>query len=149
MQAYHSDAYYLAQLLERLQHLEAELTKRIGAQADLTGRCSRLLKELYQLLSQDDTQAADLLEYALLPQINRLLLDAKAELKLIQPIIRLGKTLNKAQKREQIIQQRLNGPPEQPYPAPYQPIPRPIYDEERKTLIEDALSKLKMLLSSP
>lgn len=146
---HYSDAYYLAQLLERLQHLETELGRKIGAQAHLTQRCQGLLKDLHHLLSQSDSTAEDILEYSLIPKINRLLMDARQQLKLKTHIKKAGITLSKAKRREQIIQERLNGPPPQPYPDAYQPIPRPIHDEERKALIEDALSKLKMLLSEP
>jgi hypothetical protein len=144
MQPSRSDAYYLAQLFERLQFLETELARKIGAGAELTARSNSLLKDLQHLLRQGDDQALDILEYSLIPKINRLLLDARQQLK-----------LKKAVSASLGTYPRRNNPsvglpaPLHPHPLPYKPIPMPLRDEERHTLIEDALGRLKMLLSEP
>lgn len=163
MQANQSDAFYLAQLLERLGGLESQLANRLNADAPLVIRTRHLLRELNQLLSQSDDVIQDMLEYNFMPKINRLLLEARQQLKLKNPSQRLGSTLAKQwqnQKKSQVPQlthdPRKMPPPKPykwadesayPYPGPYQPIPTPLRDEDRSALIEDALTKLKMLLS--
>lgn len=78
----HSDAYYVAQLLERLEGLEKQLSIKLSTDAELTQRTRHLLKDLRLLLAKHDTLAQELLEYTFMPKINRLLLDARQQLKL-------------------------------------------------------------------
>jgi hypothetical protein len=142
-----SDAYYMAQLVERLGNLEVELTRKLSADAELTGRAKKLLSDLNHLLSQGDDFAQDMLEYSLLPKMNSLLLDTRQQLKLKSYARKAVSSVSHAKRREQIIQERLSGPPAHPHPGAYVPIPMPLRDEERCALIEDALHRLKVLLS--
>lgn len=142
-----SDAYYMAQLVDRLENLETELSQKLSPEAELTLRTQKLLAELNHLLSQGDDFAQDMLEYSLLPKMNKLLLDTRQEFKLKNYARQAIKTISLAKRREQIIQERLSGPPEHPHPQAYVPTPTPLRDEERCALIEDALHRLKVLLS--
>jgi hypothetical protein len=149
MDASRSDAYYLAQLFERLTHLEKDLTAKLSPEAELIQRTQGLLKDLQHLLYQSDELALDILEYSLLPRVNRLLLDARQQLKLTFHARKAGTQVSKATRREQLIKERLEGPPQHPHPPAYTPLPTPLRDAERCALIEDALGRLKMLLSEP
>jgi hypothetical protein len=149
MQPSRSDAYYLAQLFERLQFLETELARKIGPDAQLTARSNGLLKDLQHLLKQGDDQALDILEYSLIPKINRLLLDARQQLKLKKamttslqaqsPSLRGYSRSNPSSNNIGLLRSARNDALAKP----------PLSQSERQTLIEDALGRLKMLLSEP
>jgi len=144
-----SDAYYMAQLVDRLGNLEIELTRKLSADAELTDRAKKLVSDLNHLLAQGDDFAQDMLEYSLLPKMNRLLLDTRQQLKLKSYARKAVSAVSHAKRRDQLIQERLSGPPAHPHPSAYVPIPAPLRDEERCALIEDALNRLKVLLSGP
>lgn len=141
-----SDAYYLVQLIERLTQLEAALSKKINPQAELTQRSTHLLKELQNLLTMGDEQAMDILEYALLPKIHRFLGEVRTSTvgaKLQAPKLLDLKNIGLPQSKPQT---RIALRPVQPQAEKRNP---PLTPEQREALIEDALTRLKMLLSEP
>lgn len=144
-----TDAYYMAQLVDRLSSLDKELSSKLSPEAELATRARKLIAELNHLLLQSDDFAQDMLEFSLLPKMNSLLLDTRQQFKLKNYARQAVNQVSHARRREQLIQERLTGPPAHPHPEPYVPLSTPLRDEERSALIEDALTRLKMLLSEP
>lgn len=142
-----SDAFYIQQLLERLDSLQTALQEKIGPESDLHRRTQKLHQDLTQALQQPDEVAQGMMEYSLLPKMNRLLLDARQQLKLKRHAQRAQQNLTLTQRRERLIKERSKELPTPPQPPAYHATPKPIHDEERKALIEDALTKLKALLN--
>lgn len=128
-----SDAYYVYRLLEQLQSLQKQLSEAIGVDATLTQRCEALSQKIQKLIATaDDTTLQSVFEVTLLPSLDALLLDASYQLK-----------LRKFTQQVATPTKRDAQPP--PVPA-YLPSPKPVYDEDNKAKIEEALSLLKNFL---
>jgi len=141
-----SDAFYIQQLFERLEGLQPSLSEKLAQDAPLRLRTSSLLNDMSLLLRQPDGTGVQMLEFSLLPKINRLLLDARQQLKLKNHAKGANKLLTRTQQRDRIVRERAKELPTPPQPPRYKATPAPIRDEERNAMIEDALTKLKTFL---
>ena len=141
-----SDVYYLAQLIERLTQLEADLSKKTNPEAELPRRCRQLLKELQNLLMMGDQQAMEVLEYALLPKIHRFLGEVRSLTTGKNPITLKKLNLSQIGKQPTQPQARIALRPQPPLNEKRTSTLTP---EQRELLIVDALTRLKMLLSEP
>ncbi len=83
--AQHSDGFYLHQWLRRLQDLETRLAAQLPDTSLLPARAKSLRTQVAQaLISQGDAIMDELLENIFLPQLDRLIQDARQALGLTQ-----------------------------------------------------------------
>lgn len=142
----HSDGYYLQQWITRLNDLEARLVARLPEESALPARAKLLSTQVMQAVSAQSDDVLDrLIEDVFLPQLDRLVRDVRAALHLTQHARSVKQTM--ITPRQSKLLQLSATIPDLPEVPAFQSSTRLRRDPGNQAKIDDALSKLKLLLA--
>lgn len=144
-----TESFYVQQLFERLEQLKMRLLANQKTPTPLSETCDIIMAAMRHTLAlYGDQHVYAIFELTVVPKIERLLLDAREQLRLQDYTRHITRRAVKGSRRDQLIALQKMGKPLPPPINDYRPIPTPEYNDETRALIEDALIQLKRYLRS-